>query len=322
MKSAIWAATIGVAMVMAAPSLGQEAFPNKPVRLIVPNPPGGSTDVVARIVAEHASLAGQQIVVENVPGASGMIGLETAKNAPADGYTIVMATTGLTSSPFLMEAFTLDPVADFTPITALTLSSGLLMSVHESVPANSLEELIAYSKANPDALNFGSPGGTPNLDMPLVQLGTGLELTTIPYQGQAAVLQAIASGEVQLIMDPPWSSKPMLDSGTIKPIVVGTPERIPLVPDVPTFAESGFEDVSVTTTWFGVVGPKGLPQDIVDTLASALASALENETVLERLGTMGMRPAPATGPEALTEIILNDQIRFAEGARIGGIVPQ
>ncbi|MCW5634326.1 MAG: tripartite tricarboxylate transporter substrate binding protein [Rubrivivax sp.] len=310
--AAALAATAG-----AWPVRAQSAWPAKPIRLVVPFPPGGATDLLARAIAQRAGTSlGQNIVVDNRAGAGGSLGsAEVAKAAP-DGYTLLIATSsthaiGPHLNPNLPYKAT-GPESDFTPMAHVADAAAIVL-VPNTLPVANLRELIAHAKARPGQLNYASSGnGT------IVQLmaedfkaRTGLFITHIPYRGTALAIPDLVSGKVHLLFDSLVTGLPHVKDGKLKALAVTSRARTPLAPDLPTMAEAGMPGYEATT-WFGIYGPKGLPADITAKLNAEFNAAVRSADVRERLARLGADPAPPNTPAQFAAIVAADSARWAQ----------
>jgi tripartite-type tricarboxylate transporter receptor subunit TctC len=293
-----------------------QAYPNKPIRLVVTFPPGGAPDILARIVSDKAQL-GQTVVVDNKPGAGGNIGADfVAKSAP-DGYTLVMGTVGTHSiNGALYSKMPYDMVRDFAPVAHIASAPNLLV-VNNDVPARTVPELIAHMKANPNKLSFGSPGiGTSvHVSGELFKSMTGTSMTHVPYKGRQFAIPDLVGGQIQLMFDNMPSALPMAREGKIRAIAQTTATRSPSAPDIPTVAESvpGFE----ATTWFAVFAPAGTPREIVARWNGELQRIFKLPDVLERLKTLGLDPA-ISSPEELARLQATEITKWAKVVKDSG----
>ena len=314
------AALAVVALVLSSLACAQ-SYPNRPVRLVVPFAPGGSTDAVGRLVA--ASLAprlGQPVVVENRPGAGSQIGLEFVTRAPADGTTLLLGSTdGLAIVPAMKKQAPYDPVKDFTPI-AIVARVPLAFVVNAKFPPSTLGELVAYAKANPNGVRYGSGGMGSLLHLGVEQLvaASGTQMIHVPYKGGGPMMQDVVAGQVELVVTSTDFTKRFVDSGQLKALAVADTARHPLIPNVPTTAEAGMPDLLVVS-WFGILGPPGLPRPIVDRVGSELASVMAEASLKERLLQVGASAAYQPAGEYVRHIA-DEQRRWAQLVR-GANIP-
>ena len=317
MKDEIGRRTV-LAGLATAPLVGwaQSAYPGKAVRLVVPFPPGGATDLLARSIGQRVGATlGQPLVIENRPGAGGSLGSgEVAKAAP-DGYTLLIATSSTHSiGPHLNQNLPYRAIgegSDFTPI-AHVASATNLMVVPPSLPVANVREFIAYAKARPGQLNYASSGnGTiDQLTAEAFKSQAGLFITHIPYRGTALAIPDLVSGKVHVLFDSVVSGLPHVKDGKLRALAISSKTRSPLVPDVPTMHESGlpgFESV----TWFGIYGPRGLPADVVTRLNAEFNAAMKSSEVQERLARLGAAPASANAPAQFAALVAADSARWA-----------
>jgi len=267
-----------------------QSFQGKQIRIVVPFPAGGPTDGMARIISDRlGAVLGQTIVVENRGGgAGGSIGAKAVATADPDGYTVLMTPGGsLTTGPAVHPNIGYDPVKAFVPIGQL-IETPQVVAVHHDVPVKTLAEVVAYAKANPGKISWGSQGfGTaPHLLAELFRLEAGVDIVHVPYRGTAPMLAAVVAGEVQIVADPMTTSLPHIQSGALRPLAVTSPERSPKLPDVPTTVEAGFPKLQATF-WLGVVAPAGTPPDIIDKLNAAFRDSLAPAETRARLATLG-----------------------------------
>ena len=277
-----------------------QSYPNRPIRMVVPFPAGGPTDAMARIISDRLSVVlGQTVVVESRGGgAGGSIGAKAVATADPDGYTLLITPGGaLTTGPAVHSNIGYDPLKAFVPVARVTESPNIV-SVHEDVPAKSLPELVAYAKANPGKISWGSQGfGTaPHLLYEMFRLETGLNILHVPYRGTAPMLAAIVAGEIQMVADPLTSSLPHIQSGKLRPLAVAGSERSPKLPGVPTTTEAGYPKLQ-SPFWLGVVAPAGTPAPIVDKLNAALRESLAPEETRARIANLGAEIKIGTAAE-------------------------
>ena len=289
-------------LIAALPAAAQPPFPDRQVRMIMPWPPGGGTDVLGRVFAQRMQeIWGQPVVVDNRPGANGIIGATEAAQARADGYTIVMATADTHGiNPAVRPNLSYDAVRDFTPILWIS-TQPLILCVHPSVQAATVQEFVALAKANPAQINYASwgAGSTAHMAMELFQLQASIELTHTPYRGATPAITDVLAGRVQAIFTGPFSANPYHQQGRLRCLATGTDTRPATAPDYPTFAEAGFPGFRAGS-WFGLVAPKGVPGPVLDALRSAAMHAMEAPAVRERIASIGQDPVGGD-PEDFTK---------------------
>ena len=290
-----------LALAAGAPASAQGDYPQRPVKLIVPFAPGGSTDIVARLVADKMQATlGQAVVVDNRAGGGGMIGSEAVAKAEPDGYTIGIGTVStLAVNPILLKASRVDPLKDFAPITALANVPSVFM-VHLSFPARGFQAVVTEVRAKPDAYNMGSsgPGSISHLIIEAMNAELKFKLRHIPYRGMGPAMTAALAGETQVVSDQYPSSAAYIKSGKLLPFAVGAHRRLEAMPEVPTLKELGHPELNeLTITWFGIVAPAKTPAAVQRKLLDAAQAALRDPALLARLKELGMEPA-ASSPEA------------------------
>jgi tripartite-type tricarboxylate transporter receptor subunit TctC len=313
------AAFAAVAFTFAACALAQSNYPTKPIRLVVPFPPGGATDILAREVAQRLTEAwGQSVVVDNRPGAGGNIGTElVAKSAP-DGYTLEMGTVGTHAiNASLYSKLPYDHVKDFAPVILVAGVPNVLV-VNLSLPVNSVQELIAYAKANPGKLNFASSGSGTSIHLSgeLFKVMAGVDMTHVPYKGSAPALQDLIGGRVQLMFDNLPPSLPQIKGGKLKALAVTSSTRAPALPDTPTIAESGLPGFEASS-WFGVLAPAGTPPAIIAKLNAEIAKWLTTPEAREKLLALGADAAGGT-PEDFARHIQLETTKWAKVVKDSG----
>ena len=281
---------------LAAPALAQE-YPTHPVRIIVPSPPAGGTDIVGRVLAEHFTKAfGQQFFVENKPGAGNLIGIEAAARSAPDGYTLLMAPSTIVLNTVLYKKVPFDPVKDFAPIT-LTATAPNILIVNPSVPAKTTAELIALARQKPGALNYGTPGiGTsPHLCMELMKYMAGIDIQHVPYRGTAAVVTDVMSGQIAVAFATALTAKPQVDAGRVRALAVSGPRRVEAMPNVPPVGEAvpGYEAMQ----WYGLLAPAGTPNRVIERLNAEAKKALVSQEMKQRLSADGAEPLSSTPAE-------------------------
>jgi tripartite-type tricarboxylate transporter receptor subunit TctC len=303
-----------VAMIFAAPFANAADYPTRPIRLVVPYAAGGPTDVLARLVADYVGRdLKQSVIVENKPGAQGAIAAETVARAEPDGYTLfVTAASIMVLNPLLYKKLPYDPQKDLKMLAIVT-DLPVVMEVHPSVPATTVKEFVAYAKANPGKLNFGSAGtgGTIHLAGEMFKQITGVEMTHIPYKGAGPALTDLLSGNIQVMFDTLSTALPPVKSGMLRPLGVSSAQRSPDLPEVPTVVESGYPDY-VVGVWFGVAAPAKLPDDISSKVSASLNRALEDPAFrasLEKIGFPVLRPRT---PAQITEFVDEDRARWSK----------
>jgi len=290
-----------------------QAFPGKPIRIVVPYPPGGSGTIIARILGDKLTQAwGQQILVDSRPGASGMIGAElVAKSAP-DGYTLLAGyTSEVAINVSLFKKMAYDPLKDFAPV-ALTGIVPMILLVHPSVPVKSVKDLVAYAKANPGKTNFGSGsnGSAGHLAGELFKLETGTDVMHIPYKGGAPALQALLAGDTQFMFDNLASALPNIKAGKVRALAVTSAKRTSFLPDLPTLDEAGLKGFDMTT-WWGVMAPAKTPRAVVDKLSDEILQAMAAPDVQERLRAMGSEMPAVRTPAQFTAFVERERHIYA-----------
>ncbi|HJV11486.1 MAG TPA: tripartite tricarboxylate transporter substrate binding protein [Burkholderiales bacterium] len=296
-------------------------FPDKPIRLVVPFPPGGAAELGARIYTAPLSQAlGQPIIIETKPGADGAIAADFVMKAPADGYTLFYATnTAFNWVLATRKQAPYDPVRDFTPVS-LVGYFGFFLFTHPSVPAKNVAELISYARANPGKLNYGSGNSTSQLFGAQLKKLENLDMVHVPYKGDGPLTIDLVGGRVQLAFATPGSAAPQVKEGKLRALAAMFPSRSSLLPDVPTAREAGLGRMSLTP-WGGVFGPKGLPKEVVDRLARELAVVLKRPEVHEAFGKLAFEPKSST-PEELSGILKQQIEAWTSAAREAGIQPE
>jgi len=304
---------------LAGPLHAQEPYPSRPLKFILPFPPGGGTDLLGRLLAERlAANLGQPVVTENRGGAGGNVGAEAAARSAPDGYTIVLVAPSLAISPTLYSKLNYDPVKDFAPI-GLVASVPNVMVTHPSVPASNLQEFIALAKSKPGGMNFGSGGsGTSNhLAGELLNLAAGIKLVHVPYKGVNLAMQGVLAGEVQLVFIGIPVPAPHIKAGRLRALAVLARERSPILPDVPTAAEAGLGNFDVTT-WYGILAPAGTPRPIITRLNAEFVKIMRTAEVKERLAAMATDPLTST-PEEFGAYIQAEIAKWGDVVRKAGL---
>jgi tripartite-type tricarboxylate transporter receptor subunit TctC len=308
----------GAAMACGALTAAAQQYPTKPVRYVVPFPPAGATDILARFVAERLTPAlGQQVVVENRAGASGNIGMEYVAKSPPDGYTVVMSTAAQFINETLYPKIPFSLPRDFTPV-ALIAHVPNIMEVHPSIPSRTVKEFIALAKSRPGQINYASSGSGTSIHMSaeLFKMMTGTSMLHVPYKGSGPALIDLMSGQVQVMFDNLPSSMPYLRAGRLRPIAVTTAKRYAGLPEIPTIAESGvpgFEAVAA----FGMLAPAGTPREVVMRLNTEVNRALKQPDMQERFAQQGAIPAPVT-PEEYGAFVRSEIAKWAKVVKVSG----
>jgi tripartite-type tricarboxylate transporter receptor subunit TctC len=293
-----------------------QSYPSRPLRIVVPFTPGGSTDVLGRAIGlEIGRALGQPVVIENVPGAGGSLGAEKVAKAPADGYTLLMGHIGtLGVNPSLYPKLGYDPVRSFAPVAWVARVPNVLV-VHASVPARSLQELVALAKAKPGSLAYGSGGNgsAAHTATEYFKLQTGASLLHIPYRGTAPAVTDLLAGQVQVLFSGMPALLPHIKSGKVRALAVSSPKRLPLLPEVPTVAESGVAGTQgfEADQWYGLVAPAGTPAEIVALLNQQVNKSLSSEEVRTRLAAEGAEATPAA-PQVFGQLIASEIPRWAK----------
>ena len=296
-----------------------QAWPSKPIRIIVPYPPGGTSDILARAVGQKMSETyGQAVVVENKPGATGNIGADLVAKSPADGYTLLLADIGsLAIAPSVVAALPFDPVKDFAPVIMVAYSPHLLV-VHPSVPAKDARELVALAKAKPDSLNFAVSGigGANHLAGIDFAQRAGIKWTYIPYKGGSQALTDMVGGQSQVMFNGMLATYPFVRDGKLKALAISSAKRFPAAPDIPTVAESGMPGFE-TGSWQGIVAPAGTPADVVRRLHGTVTTILATPEMKERLDKAGAEVRPMS-PAQFGEFIAKEKARWATVVKESG----
>ena len=293
-------ASLAAALALSLPAAAEE-FPKKPIRIVVPFPPGGTPDILSRIIgAKLSQIVGQQVIVDNRPGAGGNLAMELVARGAADGYTLVMGTIGTCSlNAFLYKNITFNIERDFAPVM-LVGSIPNLLAVHPSVPANSVKDLVALAKSKPGQLAYASSGFGSSIHIAgeWFQVQAGIDLRHVPYKGSALADTALMAGETDLMFDNMPSISPHAAANKVRPLAVTSTRRSKLFPNVPTMIEAGYKDF-VITPWFGLLAPVKTPPAVLAKLNSSLNEALRDATVLKRFSEIELDPAGGSGADFL-----------------------
>jgi tripartite-type tricarboxylate transporter receptor subunit TctC len=313
-------AALAALATFAAHAQTQPAYPTKPVRVVVPFAPGGGGDFVARTIGQKMTEAlGHPVINDNRAGAAGSIGAEVVAKSPPDGYTLLLGSAGpLTINPSLYAKLPYDPARDFAPVAIATIMP-FVMVVHPSLPARTVKDLIALAKAKPNELNFASPGtgSTTHLATELLKSATGIKITHVPYKGVAPAATDLISGQVQIMSGDLSTMLPHVKSGRMRAIAVTGAKRSPLLPQIPTIAESGVPGYEASG-WFGVLAPAATPRPIVDRLNAVIVKATSSGDARERLGALGGE-SPAFTPEQFGAHIRNEAAKWGKLIRSLGL---
>ena len=314
---------LAVALLITATAAWSQGYPNRAVRIVVPAATGGP-DIVARVVAAQLQAQlGQPFVVENRPGANGIVGADVVAKSPPDGYTLMVYSSGFVINPFVHKKLPYDTEKDFTPVTNLVSNGGLFLAVHPSLPAQNLQELIALAR-RPDAkLAYSSPGvgNTWHLAMEVFNSVTGAKMTHIPYKGGGPAAAALVAGEVQVMFTSPAPIMPHYKSGRVRVIAYTGDKRHPAAPEVPTTAEAGLPQYRHDGGWFAMFAPANTPTDVVEKLYREVRAAMQNQGVRERLAALGVEPV-ADSPAEFKKFVANELRAYAEQVRLAGVTPE
>jgi tripartite-type tricarboxylate transporter receptor subunit TctC len=306
-------------LALAGPAKAQD-YPSKPIRLVVPFAAGGATDVLARLVGERLTASlGQQVVVDNRPGAGGNIGSDIVARAEPDGYTILMGAVGTHAiNPSLYPKMPYDPVKDFAPVTLVASVPNVLV-VNPEVPAKSVQELIDLAKAKPGELNFASSGNGTSIHVSgeLFKAMTGTDIVHVPYKGSGPAVTDLLGGQVQMMFDNMPSSLPHVKAGKLRALGVTSAKRSPALPEVPTIAEAGVPGYDATS-WFGILAPAGTPEPVVTRLQGAIVQALGEPEMRQRMADLGAEPVGDT-PAEFGQFITAELAKWAKVVNDAGV---
>jgi hypothetical protein len=303
-------------------SLQAQTYPSKSIRIVVPFPPGGSADLLARALGEKLTASmGQPVLIDNKPGAGGIPGAEAVAKSTADGYTLLFANTNIAINPSLYPKLPYDTATTFTPVLLLALVPSLIM-VSEKTPANNIQELIALAKAKPETLNYASAGsGTfPHLAIELFKMQAGISITHIPYKGAAPALNALLTGEVQVLCNDMLTGSQHVKSGRLRALGYTGSTRAPTLPQIPTMAEAGVKDY-VAVGWQGIMVPTGTPKAIIDRLNAEFNKALTDPTLRQNLSAQGLVISGGT-TQQFAEFIAQDTERWRAVVKASGAKPE
>ena len=320
MKAKTWLACCLMALALACPAAAQ-TYPSRVIRFIVPFGPGSGTDIVARIVGEHVARSlGQPVVVENQAGASGVIAAQNVARATPDGYTALIATnTTHAANQSLLKSIPYDPVADFEPVSKLgTITLALI--AHPSVPARTVQELVAHAKANPGKLTFGAGSSSSRLAGEMLKAQAGIDIVHVPYRSNPQAITDILGGQISLVFADMATTLPQIRGGKVAGLGVSTAGRSPLAPDLPTMAESGVAGYDLSA-WFAAFLPAGTPGPVIEKLRGAVAAALGDKGTRDRLLAAGVEPQGST-PEELGAFVVSETRKWADIVKAVGIRPE
>jgi tripartite-type tricarboxylate transporter receptor subunit TctC len=313
-RTLLAASLAAAALALPAVASAQQAWPTKPIRLLVGFAPGGGTDIVARALGPKMSeILGQQIIVENRAGAAGTIAADLVAKAPADGYTLLAGHANSNAiAPHVLAKVPFDAIADFTPITYIGYVPNVLV-VHPSVPAKSVEELVALARAKPGAMTYASSGvgSTQHLAGALFNQLSGTQMNHVPYKGSGAAIVDLLAGQVDANFDTMPPVLPHIRDGKLRALAISTPKRLPQLADVPTFEEKGIRGFDVTN-WYSVMGPKGLPSDIVARIDDAVRKAMADPEVRSKLDPQGLQFGGPQTPAAFADFIRAENAKYAK----------
>ena len=302
-----------------APALAEPAYPAKPVTIVAAFPPGGTADLLSRVLAVKLGEAWKQtVVVENRAGASGIIGSQYVARQPADGYTLMVVPITHVTNSSLFAKVPFDPIEDFTPISMLA-SSPLMIVSSNSFPAKNISELVALAKARPGSLNCGSGGtGTSqHLACELFKSTARVDIKHVPYKGNAMAMTDVMGGQIELLFDQMATAVPHVKAGRVRALAVTSAKRSPAMPDVPTVSESGLPGFE-TNAWFGIVGPRDMPKDVVDSINASLRKVLARPEVKKQLGDQGLELTPSS-PEEFRSTLKSEMTKWASVIKEAGV---
>ncbi len=314
----VWVMWLGVSAASA-----QETYPSKPIRFIAPYPPGGSSDVLARVIAQKLTESlGKQVIVENRPGATGNIGHELVAKAAPDGYTLLLTTKSqMVNNPYLFKRLPFDPLTDFSLLTMIA-HAGHVLVVHPAVPARNVKELVALAKAQPGKLSYGSSGigSTVGIVAEVFKSIAKVDILHVPYKGTVLAVSDVVGGQIEMVFSDMVPAVPQIRGARLRALAVTTAERSTALPAVPTMIESGIKE-PLPTQWWGMSGPKGLPPAIVARLNSEIARIVALPEVKQRYNDLGILPLHST-PERMLETIRSEMPQMAKILAAIGLKPE
>ena len=320
MHSRMFTAVVALLAVFTTAQASAQAYPNRPVRVVVAAATGGP-DIVARIVsAELTTQLGQNFFVENQPGANGIVGANTVAKAAPDGYTLLVYSAGFVVNPYVQKQLPYDTEKDFAPVTNLTSSGGLFLAVNAALPAKTLPEFIDYAKSHSLAYSTPGVGNNWHLATEVFSQLAGIKMTHVPYKGGGPAAAALVAGEVQAMLVSPAPIMPHMKSGKVKVLAYSGEKRNVAAPEIPLMKESGV-NWTYDGGWFGMFAPAKTPPEILDKLASEIRTAMKKPAVLQRLTTLGLEPAAST-PEEFRKFFFAELKAYGEMARVAGVKPE
>ena len=296
-----------------------QTYPTKPIRLILPFPPGAPSDLVGRTIGERiGNQMGQNLVPDNRTGAGGTVGLSIVAKSPPDGYTLLLTSPTIALSPLLYSNLSYDPVRDFTPIARIASIENVML-VHPGVPAKTLKEFVDLARKSPGKLNYGSggPGTTNHLANELLKSLEKINMVHVPYKGATVATTALMGGEVDQVIVSVASVLPFIKAGRVRPIVVLSEKRVATLPDVPTSTEAGFPNFRMSI-WYGMMGPAGMPKEIVSRLYREIEKAFSDAALKQHMSNAGMDPWLGT-PEQMGQLVKSETARYAQIIKAAGI---
>ena len=315
--------SLAALLLLPAAAPAQDAWPSRPLRMVAPFPPGGTTDVLARIIAQRLSDAlGRQVLVENRPGVGGNLGNEFAARLPPDGYNILLSSSAqLVTNVHLYKRLGFDPLNDFSPVSQVA-SSGQVLVVHPSIPVKTVQQLVAIARAKPGSLNFGSGGrGTPaHVAGEVFQVATGTKLVHVPYKGGGLAVVDLVAGQIDMVLSDMAPAVPQVKAGKLRALAVTSERRSPALPDVPTLAETGIKG-SIPDVWWVLMTPRGTAQAVVARLNAEVGTMMKSPELQERFAQLGITPLHST-PERVTELIRLETPAIGKALKAAGIEPE
>lgn len=313
-------ALIAASAALSLPAIAHAEFPEQSVKLVVPFAPGGSSDTASRILGDLLSQKwGQSVIIDNKPGASGSIGALNVANSQNDGYTLLVTPVSIGTIKLFLKNPGFDPETDLTPVTQFA-KGDYVLAVNPDLPVSTMEELVEYSRQNPDKVFHGAFGQASRLAFENFALENKVSAENVNYRGEALVLNALISGEVQVALTTLVGAKPFLEAGRIKALGIPAKQRSPIAPEIPSADESGAPGF-YADFWFGLMAPAGTPEDIRSKIAADMKEVLTRPEVVQRFQDLGLLATPST-PEAFAELIKYESERWVETAKHAGIEPQ